>query len=75
MIPRTAPDSARAEPRHDLLLGLIGDAIDRSQSPRLHVEAGRQAGLAVRYDRLIPALRGRISRPCSPKWGPRAIAA
>jgi shikimate dehydrogenase len=58
MIPRTAPDSARAEPRHDLLLGLIGDAIDRSQSPRLHVEAGRQAGLAVRYDRLIPALRG-----------------
>jgi shikimate dehydrogenase len=37
---------------------LIGDAIGRSQSPRLHVAAGRQAGLIVRYDRLVPALLG-----------------
>lgn len=35
-------------------LGLIGDNIARSQSPRLHVEAGRLCGLAVTYERLIP---------------------
>jgi shikimate dehydrogenase len=56
------PDAASYRPRtdaaHDLLLGLIGDAIGRSQSPRLHVAAGRQAMLTVRYDRLIPALMG-----------------
>ncbi|MGE0231283.1 MAG: shikimate dehydrogenase [Flavobacteriaceae bacterium] len=35
-------------------LGLIGDNIARSQSPRLHVEAGRLCGLQVTYERLIP---------------------
>lgn len=35
-------------------LGLIGDNIARSQSPRLHVEAGRLCGLEVTYERLIP---------------------
>ncbi|MDW4497420.1 shikimate dehydrogenase [Sulfitobacter sp. D35] len=38
----------------DLLLGLIGDNIARSQAPLLHRLAGRQNGLAVRYDRLVP---------------------
>lgn len=36
-------------------LGLIGDNIARSQSPRLHVEAGKLCGLDVTYERLIPA--------------------
>jgi shikimate dehydrogenase len=36
-------------------LGLIGDSITRSQSPRLHVLAGRLCGLDVTYDRLVPA--------------------
>lgn len=58
MIVQTTPGSASTASRPDLLLGLIGDAIDRSQSPMLHVAAGRRAGLNVRYDRLIPALRG-----------------
>ncbi|WP_163264648.1 shikimate dehydrogenase family protein [Chelativorans alearense] len=35
-------------------LGLIGDNIARSRSPRLHVEAGRLCGLDVTYERLIP---------------------
>lgn len=35
-------------------LGLIGDNIVRSKSPRLHRTAGRLAGLDVTYDRLIP---------------------
>ncbi len=35
-------------------LGLIGDNISRSRSPRLHRTAGKLAGLAVTYDRLIP---------------------
>lgn len=35
-------------------LGLIGDNITRSQSPRLHVEAGRLSGIDVSYERLIP---------------------
>lgn len=35
-------------------LGLIGDNITRSKSPRLHREAGRLTGLDVTYDRLIP---------------------
>ncbi|WP_108484219.1 shikimate dehydrogenase family protein [Oceaniglobus ichthyenteri] len=35
-------------------LGLIGDNITRSQSPRLHCAAGALAGLNVSYDRLIP---------------------
>lgn len=37
-----------------ITLGLIGDNIARSQSPRLHVEAGRLCGLDVTYNRLIP---------------------
>ena len=37
-----------------ITLGLIGDNIARSQSPRLHVEAGRLCGLDVTYERLIP---------------------
>lgn len=35
-------------------LGLIGDNIARSRSPRLHVEAGRLCGIDVAYERLIP---------------------
>lgn len=35
-------------------LGLIGDNISRSKSPRLHRTAGQLAGLNVSYDRLIP---------------------
>ena len=35
-------------------LGLIGDNISRSKSPRLHRTAGQLAGLDVTYDRLIP---------------------
>lgn len=38
-----------------LHLGLIGDNIARSRSPLLHELAGEQAGVCVRYDRLIPA--------------------
>lgn len=35
-------------------LGLIGDNIARSQSPRLHELAGRLSGIPVSYARLIP---------------------
>lgn len=35
-------------------LGLIGDIIARSQSPRLHVEAGKLCGFEITYERLIP---------------------
>ncbi len=38
----------------DLKLGLIGDNIARSRSPLLHRLAGRQNGMVVDYDRLIP---------------------
>ena len=41
-----------------ILLGLIGDNIAASQSPRLHRLAGVQNGRQVRYDSLIPALEG-----------------
>ncbi|MDF2235734.1 shikimate dehydrogenase [Albimonas sp. CAU 1670] len=37
-----------------LHLGLIGDNIARSRSPLLHQLAGKQNGVKVRYDRLIP---------------------
>ena len=37
-----------------LKLGLIGDNISRSRSPRLHRLAGGMAGLEVTYDRLVP---------------------
>src|SRR5690606_35851315 len=39
-------------------LGLIGDNITRSRSPRLHELAGRLCGLDVSYERLIPAATG-----------------
>ena len=42
-----------------LLLGLIGDNISRSHSPRLHRLAGAQNALRVRYDSLIPIDLGR----------------
>ena len=35
-------------------LGLIGDNIARSKSPRLHRTAGQLTRLEVTYDRLIP---------------------
>jgi quinate/shikimate dehydrogenase (NAD+) len=35
-------------------LGLIGDNITRSKSPRLHRTAGQLTGIRVTYDRLIP---------------------
>lgn len=38
-----------------LRLGLIGDKIEKSQSPRLHQLAGNQCGIDVTYDRIIPA--------------------
>ncbi|ASP23634.1 quinate/shikimate dehydrogenase (NAD(+)) (plasmid) [Antarctobacter heliothermus] len=38
----------------DLKLGLIGDNIGRSRTPLLHRLGGRQNGMVVRYDRLIP---------------------
>lgn len=41
-------------PRTPIRLGLIGDNITRSKSPRLHRTAGQLAGLHVTYDRLIP---------------------
>lgn len=41
-----------------ILLGLIGDNIAASQSPRLHRLAGVQNGRRVRYDSLIPAIEG-----------------
>lgn len=43
----------------DLLLGLIGDNIAASRSPFLHVLAGRQNGLRVQYDRLVPPVLGK----------------
>ncbi|MFN3647289.1 MAG: shikimate dehydrogenase family protein [Gemmobacter sp.] len=40
-------------------LGLIGDNIAKSQSPRLHRLAGQQNGRRVVYDSLIPAEQGK----------------
>ncbi|MBY6153701.1 shikimate dehydrogenase [Vannielia litorea] len=42
----------------DLLLGLIGDNIAASSSPRLHRLAGAQNGMEVQYDSLIPPAIG-----------------
>ncbi|WP_337924719.1 shikimate dehydrogenase [Szabonella alba] len=42
----------------DYHLGLIGDNIAASRSPLLHVLAGRQNGMTVRYDRLVPPALG-----------------
>lgn len=47
----TMSDSPR---KPDVHLGLIGDNIGRSRSPLLHRLAGRQHGLLVVYDSLIP---------------------
>lgn len=41
-----------------ILLGLIGDNIAASQSPRLHRLAGAQNGRPVRYDSLVPRVEG-----------------
>ena len=41
-------------PATPIRLGLIGDNITRSKSPRLHCTAGALTGLDVTYDRLIP---------------------
>lgn len=38
----------------DLTLGLIGDNIAKSRAPLLHRLAGRQNGVTVQYDRLVP---------------------
>ncbi len=46
-------------PTDAVRLGLIGDNIARSQSPRLHELAGRLCGLEVTYERLVPADMGR----------------
>lgn len=51
----TAPTTP---PGETLKLGLIGDNIDASLSPRLHRLAGAQNGVAVRYDRLVPPRMG-----------------
>jgi shikimate dehydrogenase len=40
-------------------LGLIGDNIARSQSPRLHKLAGKLCGIDVTYERLVPTEMGR----------------
>ena len=45
---------ATAQARPGLKLGLIGDNIGQSKAPLLHVTAGRLAGLAATYDRLVP---------------------
>lgn len=37
-----------------LKLGLVGDNIDRSRSPLLHMLAGAQNGISVTYDRIVP---------------------
>ncbi|MFT6676461.1 MAG: shikimate dehydrogenase [Sulfitobacter sp.] len=44
----------KATHRRTVKLGLIGDNITRSKSPKLHRTAGRLTGLNVTYDRLIP---------------------
>ncbi|MFL4468750.1 shikimate dehydrogenase [Tateyamaria armeniaca] len=41
-----------------LRLGLIGDNIAASRAPALHILAGEQNGIAVTYDRLVPATLG-----------------
>jgi shikimate dehydrogenase len=48
MMPAPAMDPAR------IRLGLIGDNIAASQSPKLHRLAGRQAGHPASYDLLVP---------------------
>jgi shikimate dehydrogenase len=54
--PRAAGPAAAED--IDLRLGLIGDNIAQSKAPLLHETAGHLAGLAVRYDRLVPREQG-----------------
>ncbi len=49
----------KAHAANAIQLGLIGDNIARSKSPRLHRTAGRLTGRDVSYDRLIPAEMGK----------------
>ena len=51
---KTCQGNAMSTEKRTVQLGLIGDNIARSRSPRLHEVAGDLIGLAVRYDRLIP---------------------
>ncbi|MDP2080517.1 MAG: shikimate dehydrogenase [Pseudotabrizicola sp.] len=51
------PDLPPSDP---IQLGLIGDNIAKSQSPRLHRLAGAQNGRRVIYDQLVPAERGQM---------------
>lgn len=44
--------------RQTLKLGLIGDNIAQSRAPLLHRLAGRQTGVSVSYDRLVPPQMG-----------------
>jgi shikimate dehydrogenase len=55
-------------------LGLIGDNIAASQSPRLHVLAGRLCGLDVSYERLVPAQMGRSFEEIFAWCGPEGFA-
>ncbi|MGV8950774.1 MAG: shikimate dehydrogenase family protein [Cypionkella sp.] len=48
-----------AEGTRMIRLGLIGDNIAKSQSPRLHRLAGVQNDTAVTYDRIVPAETGK----------------
>lgn len=60
-MPQTATPETR-EPTAmtgTIRLGLIGDNIAKSQSPRLHRLAGAQNGRAVIYDSLVPREQGR----------------
>ncbi|XDA99255.1 shikimate dehydrogenase [Sulfitobacter sp. LCG007] len=54
-----------------LILGLIGDNIAQSRAPLLHRLAGRQSGIEVRYDRLVPRARDQDFRTvfdsCAPE--------
>lgn len=58
-MPHDKDPEMNAPSRDDTVrLGLIGDNIAASQSPRLHELAGRLTGADVTYQRLIPPERG-----------------
>ena len=58
-MPHDKDPEMNAPSRDDTVrLGLIGDNIAASQSPRLHELAGRLTGADVTYQRLIPRERG-----------------
>ena len=56
---RRARQVKRARAGGTVRLGLIGDNIARSQSPRLHEIAGRLTDIPVTYERLVPKDMGR----------------